>query len=1289
LPIPSIVKADSNPPQFRNNGWWNTTSGFDWIINTTGNLWDNKNISVTDSIQIINGGSLTLQNCTLLVNGNISVGYNASLTLINTTIKFNSSSNGTSELLVKSGGSLYISDYDNNSKTSFDGSNITSNITDNKHRFVFFISKRTNFTMINSEVHHCGFSQAPNLYGVYVKAENSSIENNIFSNNFAGMIIESSNNTIRNNKFINNDEYGLLIILGRNNTLNNNTINNNRYNFGLLLNDINQNNNITLDNTLLGKTICYLEKISGIIVDTGYTNASFVGIVNSSNLIISNQELTNNFNGVFLLGVNDSIIENTNISNNYYGLFANCIGNITLFDCNISNNNYSGFELVNLCKDLKIINSTIIDNFIGIVASDSNVTIINTTFQNSTDNDIYLKTNSDIYTLNCTINNSNIKFGTGTSKLVVKHFLNIQTKNHTGYPIGNVSLSIYDGNNKLVTTGKSDANGFLSWIPCTSYILDKTGIYDKMSNHRILAEYAGLDFIENVNISSLKEVVIDLNHPPIITNPLPKVVFVPEDSTFSHDFNGFDQDFDNISWDFKTNALWLVDIDELTGIINGTPTDHDIGTFFLNVTCNDSYNGFNSFNFSIVVNNTNDKPRIISKAGSGIAYEDNPYIHDFNVTDPDIGDIHNWSMKTDAQWLYPIHKSLGRIFGFPNQKHVGEYYVNVSCYDKLGALDSYNFTLEVYPVNDQPIIVNPIDGIIEVKEDLVFYYNFEFFDQDKENVTWSSHTNAKWLNEINSSTGELSGTPGDFDVGQYFVNVSCIDPNKSSTYHNFTIKVRNTNDPPVFIEKSEQPELIFTNEDEYFEYTLKISDPDKNDNFKFSIDTEFFKSSLPGSKRSKDISWLQLTSNNMARTCTIFGIPTNDHVGLVMVNITVEDSAEANDHIIFSIRINNTNDPPTIINPISKIVYVMEDTKFYYDFDFIDIDGDSVFWLLKTNAPWINEIDNSTGEVSGIPKQEDLAMDYYVQVKCKDPFGETDIQNFTIIVNNTNDPPIILNPCPKIVYVLEDTPYRYEFKSIDKDSKNVYWSSKTNATWLNQIEVFIGEINGIPLDNDIGYFYVNISCRDESNEHSYFNYTIIVNNTNDRPIIKNGYLAPVVVGIGEAYFFKFRSFDADSDPVTWKIESNSSKWLDFEDITGILTGTPTRFDVGIYYVNISCYDQYDEMDYFEYQIQVRGIYNRLPELLEGHVDPKKGSNNTYFSFFVTYVDNDGDEPYAVFVKIDDEPYMMEPIIGDDVKDGVVYSYSTFLENGNHTYYFQAIYHKSKRAASSKTIRGEL
>lgn len=1267
IPIQMLTSADSNTPSDMGNGWWNTTAGSDWIITSIGNLWIHKNISVTDSISIENGGELVLQNCTVIVNENVIIKNNATLELINTTLKFNGTIIGSSKLEVRSGGSLRISDFDNDPMTIDDASNITSNITDDKHRFLFTVSELSNLSILNSELHQCGNSTSLIKYGLYVKADNSIIENNTFSNNFAGLLVESSNNRINNNKFFDNDQFGLLVIDGGNNTLDNNTIWNNGFNFGLFVNDQVQNNNITKQNTINSKPLHYIEQLKDFRLHPGVAVPGFIGIANSTNITVLNQTLINNFNSMLIFNSNNSVIQNTSFNENKYGVIANNSRDISFIDCNFTNNEQIGLKLTSVCQNFEIKNSLFRNNSEALQIVNSNLTIINSTIDNSQTLDLNISGKSSVWAVNTTINLSKLQV-LDESKLEQQVYLNVQTKNHKCAPIGNVQVEIYDGYNNLVFNRTSNAQGNLTWLPCTSCIITSSGLDTSICNYELRTKFHGFEFNQSIKMNISRDIIFTLNHPPSILNEPSELYLTDEDSFFNYDFNCIDNDSDIVTWHSETDANWLNPIGLYSGIINGTPTNADVGSYFLNISCNDSYSGFDFYNFTIQVNNINDPPIITSKFGAENAYEDFQYYHDFNVTDPDYLDSHEWSMVTDAGWLNPIHRLTGRLSGNPTKDDIGKYPVKITCKDTMGATDIFSFTLTVYPTNDPPIIINPEDVFVLIDEESTYYYDFNFFDEDSDSATWSLDTNASWLTEINSATGELTGIPHDHDVGRFYVNVTCTDFYDSFSYWNFTIEVLNTNDPPIFTNPSNQIFSAF--EDKYFESIFLIYDPDKQDVLIFSMYIEEFDEFDTPADRQFQAAWLTLIMDQQDRTCTIFGTPENDDVGKLLVNLTCYDIFGVSASINFSIIVKNTNDAPEIINPENEYTYVREDFEYYYDFDFIDVDGDSVSWSMNTNAKWLREINSKTGELSGIPVQADLGI-YYAEVFCQDSFGGIDSQNYTIQVNNTNNPPVISNPCPKIVYILEDKYYQYDFNAIDFDNTKVFWSRKTDASWLRPIKLYTGIISGTPDNSDVGQYYVNISCRDVHFDYTYWNYTIFVNNTNDQPIIIGQYI-PTTANIDEEYFYTLQYYDPDGDQVTWKMETNASLWLKLDSENGILFGTPTRLNVGTYYINLTCADPSGGTDFYKFLFRVIGTRNRPPNLFNGYVHPAKGDTDTIFTFYVRYQDRDNDEPLGVTLKLDGAPIPMEQTSGDDLVIGVVFTYSTRLSEGIHSFYFQGV-----------------
>jgi len=109
-----------------------------------------------------------------------------------------------------------------------------------------------------------------------------------------------------------------------------------------------------------------------------------------------------------------------------------------------------------------------------------------------------------------------------------------------------------------------------------------------------------LDFILTVN-----------NTPPEITTT--DIMIADEDVIYSVDYNSTDDGQGNIEWSLDTNASSWLNINQNTGILSGTPTNDEVGTYYVTVNVSDGNGGFDEAKFDLIVSNINDPPHIQEK----------------------------------------------------------------------------------------------------------------------------------------------------------------------------------------------------------------------------------------------------------------------------------------------------------------------------------------------------------------------------------------------------------------------------------------------------------------------------------------------------------------------------------------------------------------------------------------------------------------------------------------------------------------------------------------------------
>lgn len=172
-------------------------------------------------------------------------------------------------------------------------------------------------------------SMSNNLQGILLSSSNNTsiISNNIIDTVNSIYLIDCENTTLVGNNLTDN-QYGIYLgLFSHRSTLRNNNMSNNKLNFGFdphtpfpLIDRpplFELENDIDASNTVDGKPIYYWidQHDRKVPSDAGY-----VALINSTNILIENLTLSHNIQGIFLIATNNTIIRNCKITNSSYGL---------------------------------------------------------------------------------------------------------------------------------------------------------------------------------------------------------------------------------------------------------------------------------------------------------------------------------------------------------------------------------------------------------------------------------------------------------------------------------------------------------------------------------------------------------------------------------------------------------------------------------------------------------------------------------------------------------------------------------------------------------------------------------------------------------------------------------------------------------------------------------------------------------------------------------------------------------------------------------------------------------
>jgi len=214
----------------------------------------------------------------------------------------------------------------------------------------------------------------------------------------SGVLIESDANYISNNT-IEGNEHGILLCYSSGNILRNNHIIKNRRNFGVwawqsasavfLLHFV---HDIDTSNTVNGKPIYYFVNQDNLVISPdSFPEIGYLGIVNSTNIVVKGVKLKSNFQGVLFAYTTHSSIQGSDVSGNSFGVNIFSSSNITVEDnavddthgvqihsslhCTISHNNISAISGINLEANSQannIISNTINSEMFGMYVGEAN-----------------------------------------------------------------------------------------------------------------------------------------------------------------------------------------------------------------------------------------------------------------------------------------------------------------------------------------------------------------------------------------------------------------------------------------------------------------------------------------------------------------------------------------------------------------------------------------------------------------------------------------------------------------------------------------------------------------------------------------------------------------------------------------------------------------------------------------------------------------------------------------------------------------------------------------------------
>ncbi|MEM8678893.1 MAG: putative Ig domain-containing protein, partial [Planctomycetota bacterium] len=260
--------------------------------------------------------------------------------------------------------------------------------------------------------------------------------------------------------------------------------------------------------------------------------------------------------------------------------------------------------------------------------------------------------------------------------------------------------------------------------------------------------------------------------------------------------------------------------------------------------------------------------------------------------------------------------------------------------------------------------------------------------------------------------------------------------------------------------------------------------------------------------------------------------------------------------------------------------------------------------------------------------------EHTVAINAVDAFGNSTDNPTTITFTFIRDNAAPVGDTIGTQTAPEDSAFSFDTNSFfsDPNTGDAFTLSQTGlpawATFAN------GVITGTPGNDDVGSSSVTITATDSQGATGSSTFTLVVENVNDDPVVSD--IPDQNVGIGDDFSLDILAFVSDidvGDEVAVSVDQffeevggipvpeNLPDWLSYDEVTGILSGTPGDGDSGMVMIVVNAVDSADGADFNTFTINVSNPPVLVTPIPDQNIDEDAAFSLDLNDFFS---DPDGD-----------------------------------------------------------------
>ncbi|TAJ11139.1 hypothetical protein DMA11_17990, partial [Marinilabiliaceae bacterium JC017] len=638
-----------------------------------------------------------------------------------------------------------------------------------------------------------------------------------------------------------------------------------------------------------------------------------------------------------------------------------------------------------------------------------------------------------------------------------------------------------------------------SWLKLTLYG-DGSGLLHGTPQDKDYGDYTFYLDAREGNSYTRQTIRLEVTNENPVFDQVPPVTAINYNE-YTYSFRVTDADEgDKITFSTYNLPRWLklVDNGNGTGMLYGKPEGSDYGdyTFYL-----DARDGVGYTRQTIRLEVVNNPPEFDSEPKLKINNHFD-YYYQVAASDPDQRGNFHFEVFNEPAWmtLKPSSDGSSILSGTPGDADYGDY----TFYLDVRDANSYTRQTMRFEVDNAPPLFDT-QPVLQAINHQYYTYNFKVTDPDRcDNIHFELFNQPSWLKMKDNldGTGQLYGTPGDADYGDY---TFYLDARDGVTCTRQVIRLEVVNTAPVFVQ---QP-VVEAPVGATYRYNFAVTDPDIGDVVTYSVYNK--------------PSWLSLDAVNGV----ISGTPTQEDAGDYTFYLDARDGVSYARQVI---RIEVTGNPLYFTS--KPPIKVRANQPYSYAFAVNDLQTSSFTKLAGPDWLVIGNVTNGTGIISGTPEDGDLLTPQVVIIEAQSG-GEKAIQQFALSRSGSNMPPYFGNSFIPVVTVNKHT--SFAITAFDAEGDNLSVTNNNNDLPRGLSLGTTNNVNGgasaiisgkLSL---VGEYSFTLELSDETNTKSQI-FKVVCEDNNTLPIIDSG--GDRTINLGDNYSYTIVANDLDGDDVT-------------------------------------------------------------------------------------------------------------------------------------------------------------